>query len=486
MRRRNSNRRRRLHLDRMAHRRSDRALVLAFCAVVISFVASTIYTEHRTTELDWAASQIATVASPGIEQLATIRAEVHDLMQLLTEHVDRASRGAPLDRAQVVESRRRVDEEVRHYLALPSDAEGEQLWKEVRRSLARLDSAVDRVLQLVDVGEPTQARESLAGDARPAVSAARVALIQAIQHSASYTHRLALRIQSIRSRSALMAYLLDAASIVLGGIAIVLAVLQVRQYTRLLESQRELLARRNEELEIFAGRVAHDVLGPLTSVSTFLAMVERKLAGADNFRRSLERAQRGLQRSRRIVYDLLEFARAGARLALGARAGLDEILRELERELQPEALESGAELRVDIPTEPILLACSPGVLISLIENLLRNAIKYIGEAPMRTIRVGAQVKKSSVRVEVEDTGPGLPPGMHKAVFEPFVRATGASTQPGIGLGLATVKRLVEAHGGAVGVKSELGKGCLFWFELPRAAPESAAGDSSGEQRKKSA
>jgi len=473
-------------LDRMAHRRSDRTLVLAFCAVVISFVASTIYTEQKTTEVDAAATQIATVAAPGIEQLATLRAEVHQLMQLLTEYVEGASRGSPPDRAQMVESRLKVQQEMRRYLALPSDPEGAELWNEVHRSLKRLDDAVGRVLKLVDGGEPTRARQSLDVDARRAAEAARVALIQAIQHSANYTHNLALRIQSIRSRSALMAYLLDAASIVFGGIAIALAVLQVRQYTRLLESQRELLARRNEELEIFAGRVAHDVLGPLTSVSTFLAMAERKLGGADNFRRSLERAQRGLQRSRRIVHDLLEFARAGARPALGAHAELNEILRELERELQATALEGGAELRVDIPQERILLACSPGVSISLIENLVRNAIKYIGDAPVREIRVGAQLKKSSVRVEVEDTGPGLPPGMHQAVFEPFVRATGASAQPGIGLGLATVKRLAEAHGGAVGVESQPGKGCLFWFELPRAEPESAAGDSSGAQRKKSA
>src|SRR5260370_36379797 len=103
---------RRLHLDRMAHRRSDRTLLLAFCAVVISFVASTIYTEQRTRELDLAASQIATVAAPGIEQLATLRAEVHQLMQLLTEYVEGASRGSPPDRAQVVESRLKVQQEM--------------------------------------------------------------------------------------------------------------------------------------------------------------------------------------------------------------------------------------------------------------------------------------------------------------------------------------------------------------------------------------
>jgi len=71
-----------------------------------------------------------------------------------------------------------------------------------------------------------------------------------------------------------------------------------------------------------------------------------------------------------------------------------------------------------------------------------------------------------VRVEVEDTGPGLPPGIEHSIFEPYVRAPGV-TQPGLGLGLATVKRFADSHGGAVGVlRAEAGT--VFWFELPRA------------------
>ena len=74
-----------------------------------------------------------------------------------------------------------------------------------------------------------------------------------------------------------------------------------------------------------------------------------------------------------------------------------------------------------------------------------------------------------VRFEVEDTGPGIPAAIEDTLFQPYVRGDGA-TQPGLGLGLATVKRFCETHGGSVGARSNAGRGSLFYFTLPKAAP----------------
>jgi signal transduction histidine kinase len=71
-----------------------------------------------------------------------------------------------------------------------------------------------------------------------------------------------------------------------------------------------------------------------------------------------------------------------------------------------------------------------------------------------------------VRIEVEDTGPGLAPGFEERAFEPYVQATHRKKTSGIGLGLATVKRMTQAHAGRVGVVSRPGVGCTFWVELP--------------------
>ena len=122
---------------------------------------------------------------------------------------------------------------------------------------------------------------------------------------------------------------------------------------------------------------------------------------------------------------------------------------------------------------PVSAACNRGVLTSVVSNLMRNAEKYMSDSPVRRITLRVAESGPLVRVEVEDTGPGVAPEIREAIFEPYVRADGA-TQPGLGLGLATVKRLCVAHGGEVGVRSTLGQGSTFWFTLPRVQPPALA------------
>ena len=108
----------------------------------------------------------------------------------------------------------------------------------------------------------------------------------------------------------------------------------------------------------------------------------------------------------------------------------------------------------------------------MLHNLVGNALKYVveGREPVRQVRLHVAELRAAVRVEVQDNGPGLAPGTEQAVFEPFVRL-GRTRQAGTGLGLATVKRIVEASGGRVGVQSEPGAGSCFWFEMPKAHAE---------------
>ena len=111
------------------------------------------------------------------------------------------------------------------------------------------------------------------------------------------------------------------------------------------------------------------------------------------------------------------------------------------------------------------VASTAGVLTSLVSNLVRNAIKYMGDRPRRVVTVRAVPAEECVRVEVEDTGPGVPAAIAGSLFEPFVR--GVTDKGGIGLGLATVRELTRAHGGTSGFRPRPGGGSLFWFELPR-------------------
>ena len=157
-----------------------------------------------------------------------------------------------------------------------------------------------------------------------------------------------------------------------------------------------------------------------------------------------------------------------ARPEPGANTDVGPAVAGLLEELRPQAEDAAAELRVD-PIPDCVVASSPGVLVVILSNLVRNALKYLGDASERVVVLRVRPRRASVSFEVEDTGPGVPAELGDRIFEPYIRGRRASTtRPGIGLGLATVKRLVVAHGGTLGTRRGSLGGALFWVELPRA------------------
>jgi len=230
------------------------------------------------------------------------------------------------------------------------------------------------------------------------------------------------------------------------------------------------LARRADELEQFAGRVAHDILGPLSSSKMAISLAFDR-SNESAVRNLLERAQRSSARVATIVDGLLRFARAGARPEAGEFTVVRPTVEAIMAELEPLAVQSRVKLVLAPLPDDVAVVGNPGVLTSAVENLVRNAIKYMGDRLERTVQVRVidsdGTRYGNVRFEVTDSGPGIAPTKLDRVFDPHVRGD-ETGQPGIGLGLATVKRLSEAHGGCAGVQSTVGVGSTFWFELPPA------------------
>jgi signal transduction histidine kinase len=435
--------------------------VVALLLVIGAFVGSTLWSQRSSRGIDDDAVFISRDAAPGAALVSNVRAEMRDLQ---TE-IARTAAGRAVDPKVIDDLRARRDAALEQAMALPNDRRETELFVVLRSALRSFDAGAKHVLDQIHAGQRLQARDALEHEVRPAAEEASQAASALVEYDTAATAAAAERIEAARVRSDRFAYELDALCALFAVAATLLGLRLFRQVQRAEDEKRVVTERKAEELEQFAGRVAHDILSPLSSVSMAMAIVEKRQPAE---KEALSRAAASLQRVRGIVDGLLEFARAGARPEAGSRAEVRPIVSGLIEELTPLAERAGAKLVAeDVPVCSV--ECSAGVLLSLLGNLLRNAIKYLGDSKTREVTLRVRARRNRVLFEVEDTGPGIPQHLTRRVFEPYVRGPNVAA-PGIGLGLATVKRLVESHGGAVGLRTPVKGGCLFWFELDESFP----------------
>lgn len=251
----------------------------------------------------------------------------------------------------------------------------------------------------------------------------------------------------------------------------VVDVLELGLTSRRLVSANERLEASNERLAAFAGQVSHDLKNPLTAVSMSLEMARDEVedgAAEDVLLTLLERASRGSERMQVMINDLLAFARGGTPPEIG-QVDLDVLVGEVLEDLVP-VLGSTIVEAHDLPTVP----GDPVQLRAVIQNLVANAVKFSREGEEGRVAVTAQREGAQWRIEVVDNGRGIPDDQQELVLEPFARID--KTVPGTGIGLATCKRIVEAHGGRIGITTPPGGGAAVWFLLPaEPQPDGATG-----------
>lgn len=445
-------------------RNEIRFLIAALAFMLVGVGCSLVILRHASHRLAAANEVIVDDAAPSVIAVDDAQARLRRLQTLLVERRVADHAAVATQDASIQAARRNLERAIDEYLALPMDPGEAPIFEAVRKGMAQLSFVVDRVLTT-----PPGTAESRR-DLDEATARLGEDLIWAGELNAQVARDAAATVTEVSRRELPLAAAVEALTFLAAAVTLILTIRAVKRAESLWAQARAALDRRAEELEMFAIRVAHDLLSPLMSLSLAMELAGRRLTEPEDSpaRDALDRATRTLERIRRFVSDLLDFARAGARPLPGAHAGVDDAVREVADELTTAAREAGVELSVAPEASGRDAACSAGVLVSVLSNLVQNAIKYIGQSEVRRVLIRTASGEGEIRVEVEDSGPGIPAAERERLFDPYVRGRETKGE-GLGLGLATVKRLVESHGGHVGVQSSVGHGSVFWFSLPAAS-----------------
>lgn len=253
---------------------------------------------------------------------------------------------------------------------------------------------------------------------------------------------------------------------VIGGVGIVVGLLAGRFLWR------GKAARSLDELRRgFVANVSHELKTPLTCIRGYAetlrggALEDRQAAN-----RFLEKIESNALQLQNLVEDLLKLSEIESdRMEIKPeRLSLRGVVADSSESCHHRIEQKGIQFLNRIP-EDLFVQADPKMFCQILGNLIDNAVKYTGDGGVITLEAGRT--GSFCRIHIRDTGIGIPEKDLPRVFERFYRTDKARSRQmgGTGLGLAIVKHLVQAHGGEVGVRSEIGKGSEFWFTVPHFA-----------------
>lgn len=241
---------------------------------------------------------------------------------------------------------------------------------------------------------------------------------------------------------------------------------------RRLALEAETLRREKKLMEDnFITMVTHQLRSPLVAIQQYFEVILAGLAGkVDKTQEEMIlRARERLDGLLRLINDWLDLARIdqGKIIANLKPVSLDQIIKKQLEFLRPLAEEYGVKLELIPVNKPLLIQGDEQMLDQVFSNLITNAIKY--NKPGGSVTVSITTENNSVLAAVKDTGIGIAREHLPFIFDQFYRVSRREDQKikGTGLGLSIAKKIVEAHGGAIEVESELGQGSTFIVRLPR-------------------
>ncbi len=246
------------------------------------------------------------------------------------------------------------------------------------------------------------------------------------------------------------------------------------------QEQETKLRQTNESLRQFSAIVSHDLQAPLRHINMFSDMLGARIASADAEAAGYAaKIQGSVERMQRLIRSLNAYTQVAYALEKREAVDLSIVVSEAAAMLDADIAAAGATIKVfNLPT----VEGDAELLVRLFQNLIGNAVKYRGDEPP-VVKIRARPAGRFWEVAVEDNGIGIDPAYSERIFEIFRRLhRDESRYPGIGLGLALCRRIVESHGGEIWLDKDWPKGARFQLTLPRrrARPERRTGGDHGQ------
>ncbi|WP_316800165.1 ATP-binding protein [Pedobacter frigidisoli] len=218
------------------------------------------------------------------------------------------------------------------------------------------------------------------------------------------------------------------------------------------------------ELDAFAHTVSHDLKTPLTAIKSYGQLIERR-SSQEEIRKMSAKIVANSVRLNEMIHTVLEYSRAGQKLLKTVKVDMTSLIAEIKEQVLVGIVNKNLALNIlstpDIDGDPILI-------FQVFLNLIENAVKYSHKKNLPIVSISGAIENDSIVYRIKDNGVGISEEEQSKIFGLFSRVGNQEEYEGTGVGLATVKKIINRHGATIKTESEVGNGCTFILSFPLA------------------